>query len=195
MKRLLFVLSVGACSPEIAAGTYFCGPEQLCPEGLVCDGIEDVCTNPATAAPFECELTDRPDDNSPAAGLNLETLDCVSGVRELKACIFADDPGDWFQFDVPDNCSAVQIEARLKFPVAYEPVGLQLSTDNGAPTTVDTECTVSFGDDGGNVSRCFQMTVGNGSHHAIGVVHTDTLNCDGECAFNRYTLSLQLSTP
>ena len=42
MKRLLFVLSVGACSPEIAAGTYFCGPEQLCPEGLVCDGIEDV---------------------------------------------------------------------------------------------------------------------------------------------------------
>lgn len=194
--RAMLLLLVGACSADIAPGTYFCGPEALCPDDMACNGFDNICTVPSQALPFSCgDIPDRTGDDDPSMALALPDFECVSGVRELKACLFADDPGDWFQFDVPDNCTAVQIEARLTFPVAFEPVALQLATDGAAPVDVDGDCTVSTGDDAGAVSRCFQMTVPNGTHHAIGLVHGGRDNCDGECAFNRYTLNLQLSTP
>ena len=195
MRALVVLLATGACSADIAPGTYFCGPDALCPDDMVCNGLDNICTVPSQAAAFDCDIPDRSDDDAPAQGLQLSPLECVSGVRELKACLFAEDPGDWFQFDVPDNCTAVQIEARLTFPIAFEQVGIQLSTEGGTPVDVDAECTVSTGDDAGSLSRCFEMTVPNGTHHSIGLIHTGTADCEGECAFNRYTLSLQLSTP
>ena len=194
LARLVVVAAMHGCGESHPQPE--CGDTRACPDGLVCDAVEDVCTVPSQARAFDCEIPDRTGDDAPTDGLQLTpALECVSGVRELKACLFADDPGDWFQFDVPPNCTAVQIEARLTFPVAYEPVALQLSTDGSAPVTVDGECTVSTGDNGGSTSRCFEMVVANGSHHAIGMVHSGEANCDGDCAFNRYTLSLQLSTP
>lgn len=193
LARLGLVV-LAACSAEIAPDTYFCGPEQLCPEGLACNGVDNICTNPSNAKPFECDIPDRTGDDEPAMGLQIADLTCVSGVRELRACLFADDPGDWFQFEIPDNCNAVQIEARLSFAVAFEPVSIQLSTEGGTPVTVDGPCENDFGD-AGETARCFQMTVANGSRHAVGLVHSGVDNCDGACAHNRYTLSLQLSTP
>jgi hypothetical protein len=194
MRRAWLLLALGACSAEIAPDTYFCGPEALCPEGLTCNGVDNICTVPSQAQAFDCDIPDRTGDDAPAMGLPLGDLTCVSGVRELKQCLFDDDPGDWFQFDVPDNCNAVQIEARLTFPIAFEPVGIELSTEGGAPVGVDTPCEVQ-NQEAGQAVRCFQMTVANGSHHAIGLVHSGIENCDGACAHNRYTLNLQLSTP
>lgn len=194
MIRALLVLALGACSAEIAPETYFCGPEELCPEGLACNGIDNICTVPSKAQAFECDIPDRTGDDEPAMGLQLADLTCVSVVRELRACLFEDDPGDWFQFDIPDNCNAVQIEARLTFPIAFEPVAIELSTEGGAPVGVDSPCEVQ-NQAAGEAVRCFQMTVANGTHHAIGLVHSGVENCDGACAHNRYTLSLQLSTP
>ncbi|MBA2539184.1 MAG: hypothetical protein H0V17_06075, partial [Deltaproteobacteria bacterium] len=159
-----------------------------------CNGLNNICTVPTQARPFDCDIPDRTGDDEPAAGLQLVNLSCVSGIRELRQCLFEDDPGDWFQFDVPDNCSAVQIEAQLTFPVAFEPVAIQLSTEGGAPVTVDTECDLD-NQEAGQATRCFQMTVPNGTHYAIGLVHSGIENCGGECSHNRYTLNLQLSTP
>jgi len=193
--RAVLLFALVACSADIVSGTYFCGPEALCPDDLACNGIDNICTAPSQALAFDCDLPDRTDDDTPATGFQLGELDCVSGVRELQACLFASDPGDWFQFEVPANCNAVQIEARLTFPLAFEPVGIQLSTEGGTPSDVDQDCTLSTGNDSGSTSRCFEMTVANGSQHAIGLVHSGRENCEGECAFNRYTLNLQLSTP
>ncbi len=219
MRRLL-LLVLGACSAEIAPNTYFCGPEQLCPDGLVCDAVEDVCVSPSQARAFDCQIPCRFDDsgepqelcpdefvckqnrcvaitdNEPASGFLLEpAFECVSDVREIASCLSPDDPGDWFTFDVPGNCTAVQIEARVSFPIANEPVLLQLSTNGGPPTTVETDCKVSTGEDGGRTSRCFEMTVANGSRHSVGLVHSGVDDCGGNCTFNRYQLNLQLSTP
>lgn len=191
---LLGFLGLGACSPDIASGTYYCGPEELCPEGQVCNGTDNICTIPANVQPFTCDFPDRTGDDVPAQGLPLAGLTCVSGVRELHACLVDGDPGDWFQFDVPDNCNGVQIEARLTFAVAYEPVGIQLATEDGPGIDVETPCTVGVQDAGLDV-RCFKQVVTNGSHHAIGLVHTNTADCDGACAHNRYTLDFQLSAP
>lgn len=218
--RHLWLLVLGACSADIAPGVYYCGPEQLCPEGLTCDGVQDLCVTPSQAQAFDCQIPCNLDGNEanevcpdefvckanrcvaitddvPTTGFLLEpALECVSGVREIESCLSANDPSDWFQFDIPDNCTkAVQIEARVTFPTAHEPIAIQLSSDGGAPQTVDTDCKVSTGDDGGRTARCFELTVGNGSHHVLGLVHSGVDNCDGECAFNRYQLNLQLSTP
>jgi len=194
VRLVLAILSVTACSADIAPGTYFCGPEESCPEGQVCNGTDNICTSPGNVSPFACDIPDRTDDDSPATGLVLANLTCVSAPRNLRACLVDGDPGDWFQFDVPDNCNGVQIEARLTFPIAYEPVAMQLASNNGDPVDADSPCEVETQNAGEDV-RCFRQTVDNGSHHAIGLVHSNTANCDGACAHNRYTLDFQLSAP
>lgn len=202
VKAAAFALVVAACTPDIAPGAYLCGPEESCPEGLACNaGVDmdpatpdNVCVVPGVAQPFACGVPDFPDDD-PATGRIIANLSCVSPANESKGCLNDGDVGDWYQFDVPANCNAVQIEARLRFPVAFEPLAMQLATDGGAPMPADTPCSGTQQADDGEEIRCFKLTVTNGSHQAIGVVHSATDNCDGACAHNRYTLSVQLSTP
>lgn len=189
------VASGPACTVDIAAGTYYCGAEQLCPAGLACNGVDNLCVAPANAEAFTCNVVDPTGDDVPAAGLPLGDLQCVSRVAQSAGCLFPNDPGDWVSFEVPANCTAVEIQARVLFPVAFEAVALELATDNAAPVRVDGPC----GDDpkpiGGELSRCMKMTVAPGSHHAIGMVHSGELDCGGGCAFNRYEVAVQLATP
>jgi hypothetical protein len=194
---------VAGCTPDIAPGSYLCGPEMLCPDGLACNGgVDDdpstpdnVCVVPNQAQPFACGNVDPAGDDTPDTGPSLGNLTCVSPVAERRNCLLSSDVGDWYQLDIPDNCVAVQIEARLSFPVAFEPVQLQIASDGGAPVPAETPCSTPSGDEDGSVVHCFKLTVQNGSHHALGVVHAGTQNCGGACANNRYTLAVQLSTP
>ena len=201
MKRLAFVV-VAACTPDIAPGAYLCGPEQLCPDGLVCNGGVDsdpetpdnVCVVAPQAEAFACGTTDTADD-TPDTGQVIAGLSCVSAPHETKGCLLDADGADWFQFDVPGNCTAVQLEARLTFPVAFEPLALQLATDGAAPQPAETPCKSSETAEDGDEARCFKLTVENGAHLALGVVHAGTATCGGACAHNRYRLTVQLSTP
>jgi len=195
MRIAGLLIALAACSPDIGVGTYLCGPEQLCPEGQACNGPDNTCVAEAQALPFECGTADPAGDDVPTAGVMVANLTCVSTLRESKGCLLQNDIGDWYQFDVPDNCVAVQIEARLTFPIAYEPVTMQVATEDGPGVAADSPCPSSIQPDDGEAVRCFAMTVTNGSHHAIGLVHGGTETCGGACANNRYTLSFQLSTP
>jgi hypothetical protein len=195
MRLAMIVLAASACTAEIAPGAYLCGPEQLCPEGLACNGTDNTCVLASEALPFACGVADPAGDDVPTAGQVVANLACVSPIRESKGCLLQNDIGDWYQFDVPGNCAAVQIEARITFPIAFEQVAMQLSTDDGPGVAVDGPCSSALPPDLGDTARCFKMTVANGSHHAIGLVHSGLENCGGGCANNRYTLSLQLSTP
>ena len=204
MRLALAALLLAGCTESIAPGAYLCGPEQSCPEGLVCNGSENpgteepenLCVLPGQARPFSCAAPDpEADFDAPASGLLVSDLQCVSPVREAVGCLPQTDLGDWYQFDVPSNCTAVQIEARVTYPIAFEAMALQLSTDGGEPVRVDGECTTAGSPAPGFVASCFKMTVGNGSHHAVGVVHSGEGDCGGDCANNRYTLGLRLSTP
>ncbi len=192
---LLVALVTAACTPDIAPGTYFCGAEGLCPEGQACNGPDNICVLDNQAQPFDCDGADPTGDDAPSAGQPLGDLGCVSQLTENKGCLRENDPADWFQLDVPDNCNAVQIDARVTFPVAFEPVEMQVSSENGAPTTAETPCSSGTFPLEGQTIRCFKLTVQNGSHHAIGLVHQGSENCNGACSNNRYILSLQLSTP
>ncbi|HEU0037508.1 MAG TPA: hypothetical protein VFQ53_43150 [Kofleriaceae bacterium] len=194
MRRALLLLALGACSPSIASATYLCGPEELCPEGQKCNGVDNTCVVASDALPFACDSADQIDE-TPAQGQVIDNLSCVSILNVARGCLTASDAADWYQFDIPDNCAAVQIEAKLEFPIAYEPLALQLASEGGAAVAAETPCGASTVADEGEDVRCFEMTVPVGTHHALGVVHTGTADCDGACANNRYTLSLQLATP
>jgi hypothetical protein len=194
----LLPLALLACTEEITPGAYLCGEEQLCPEGMACNGPDNVCVDNSQAQPFACNNEDNPDppgDDAPADGLTVADLMCVSPIRESRGCLLASDPGDWYQFDVPANCVEVQIEGRLILPIAFEQIGMELVTEDGAPVRVDGDCEQNQLPDQGFTARCFKQTVTSGSHHALGLVHSGELDCGGTCNNNRYTLQLRLSTP
>jgi hypothetical protein len=188
-------LLVAACSPDIAPGAYLCGVEQLCPEGMACNGPDNTCVFAENALPFECGFPDPAGDDVPGAGHVITGLNCVSPIRESRGCLFPNDPADWFELDVPNNCVAVQLEVRITFPLAFEHPALELATDGGVPERVDGPCASGLPPDDGETARCFKRVVENGSHHAIGVTHSGDFHCGGGCAHTRYRLEVQLSTP
>jgi hypothetical protein len=199
---IVAALALAACTEEIASGTYLCGPEGLCPDGMVCNGGAgtpeepgNVCVFPANVEPFSCgDLADPTGDDDPTQGLLLDNLACVSGILEAKGCLRTDDVGDWYQFDVPSNCNKVQVVARLTFPIAFEPIAMQFATDAGV-VPADTGCGPAQAPAPGEAAVCFKQTLQNSAHHAFGLVHSGTANCDGACTSNRYKLLVQLSTP
>lgn len=195
MRALAVVMVVGACSADIQSATYLCGPEELCPDGQVCNGPDNTCVLPNQQMPFTCNAVDPTGDDAPSAGQVIDGLICVSPIHQTKGCLLSNDVADWYQFDVPSTCNAVQIEAKVTYPIAFEPLVMQVSNDNGAPATADTPCKTEVAPETGSVVRCFTMTVPTGSHQAIGLVHEGDADCNGTCAYNRYTLDLQLSTP
>lgn len=189
------VLALAACTPEVAPGVYLCGPEQLCPEGQACNGPDNVCVLDTQARPFACgTFPDQPGDDQPATAQDLGELPCVSVLRENPGCLPAGDTGDFYRFTVADGCTAVAVTSAVTFPIAFQPVELQLAA-NGTLMTIDTPCSSSRPIEEGEETRCLEMTLAPGETYEIGAVPTGADNCDNECAYNRYNLTLQLGTP
>ena len=195
MRAVLACAVLAACAPDIAPGVYICGPEQLCPDGLVCDGAEAVCVNEATALPFACgpEHVDVPGDDAPATAQSLGDLTCNSLVVEAISCLPGGDAGDFYTFRVLDGCTTARLRASVIYPVAFQRVVLQLAKVGEAPMTIDTECPPR-NLDAGAAASCLDAAIAPGEY-VIGVVPDGTGTCDGACAFNRYSLGLQISTP
>ncbi len=195
--RRLWLLALAACSPHIASGAYLCGPEQDCPENQLCNGTDNVCVAETLAVAFECtkEFPNPFNDDAPSAGTPIANLQCVSGLSVARGCLTPEVLGDWYQFDTPAGCTAVAVDVKVTFAVAYEPIALALAMDDGAPTAVDSPCKNPLSEDTGSDVRCVHLTIPAGHHFALGVLHSGTADCAGRCAQNRYTLDLQLVTP
>jgi hypothetical protein len=188
----------GGCAPDIATGVYICGDEQLCPTGKTCNGADNTCVNIGTAEPFACLATElhEPDDTI-AQAFPLPALGCVSTAFIDHGCLNVDDNANWYAFSVPDNCSAVEVDARIDFLSSSEILGLQLWTDSGASSAMigaDTMCAAGVTAPGTD-ARCIKMTLAPGDSYGIVVAPTGDANCSGTCRFNRYQLTLQLATP
>lgn len=198
MRALLVLLLVG-CTPTITPGSYLCGPEELCPEGQACNGPDNVCVSAASAQPFACdpEGVDPAGDDTPATGTGAGALMCVSSVIVMTGCLRAEDPADYVQFDVPAGCSAVGITAQVTYPIAFQPLALQIAKGTEAPQARDSACPSSAALVEGEDERCLDMVLEPGAHYALGIAHDDAANadCDGACRSNRYHLRFQLETP
>jgi hypothetical protein len=195
MRTLALVL-LAACSPDIVPNAYLCGPEALCPPGQVCDGVSDSCVLPAQAAPFMCDIgTEIPGDDSAGSANQISQLQCVSSRYSTYGCMPPGDAADWFKLSVPTECSAVEVQARIQFPVAYEHLAMEL-VDLGSNTSVgsDIECPKSLGDPA-YIERCINLPVTPGHQYGVAIKSTADGACDGACAYNRYYLTVELATP
>jgi len=197
------VLLLAACEPDIASGSYLCGPEQLCPEGLACqgsvdpngDGKDNQCVVPSAVKPFECgsRHNEVPGDDAPATAQSLGELTCVSLVRETRGCLPAGDVGDFYTFKVMDGCTGVRVDASVVYPVAWQELVLQLGKVGESPVTIDTPCEAYRAPADGNAVSCLRAPVEPGTY-TLGVIPSGTGTCDNECRFNRYGLAVQVTT-
>jgi len=196
MRLALLALALAACSPEITPGTYLCGDEELCPEGQACDGLTNTCELPSAARPFECgEDIDEVEPNDAFQSAQpVDGLQCVSRVAEVHGCSRKDgSPEDWFGFAVP-GCTTVRATARIAFPLAFEPLVLELRDANGTVKGTAEICASDDKDDG-DAEMCLDAPVTPSSQYALRVAGAGSADCDGECAYNRYTLTMQLVSP
>lgn len=195
MRAWLLPCALAACTPEVVSGSYLCGPEASCPTDLVCDGVEDTCVLPSMASPFTCDPpSDFEPDDSADTGHAIE-LGCVSAPFVIEeGCMLAGDSADWLTFVPPATCTAVQVEARLSFSIAYAELGLELwDLDANTRLATDEEC--KQGADVRMIRRCVDAVLVPGTKYGVKVFPTGEASCNGDCAYNRYTLSVQLATP
>jgi hypothetical protein len=196
-----FFVGIGAgtgCKAEVGNDTYFCGVEADCPEGQLCNGPNNRCVNAASAEPFACEqaLENEP-DNTIAQAFALPHLDCISPLSMQPGCIADHDDGDWYTFAVPEDCTAVVAHIHISYPIAYEELPFEISDVDGTTLEHSTECGPNETSLAalGLVDRCLKRTVTPGMTYGIHIIADPTLSCDGDCAFNRYTLTVSLQTP
>ncbi|CAN5880382.1 hypothetical protein BH11MYX3_BH11MYX3_15040 [soil metagenome] len=188
----LAVSLIGACTPDIVPGAYLCGPDESCPERQVCNGADNTCVLPGAAVPFACGAGNDVEPNDDAASaLAIPNLTCAGPLVQLVGCASGSDAEDWFAFDVPPNCNATVASLRLSYPIAFEQLSLRLASTEGDAAT----CGVDSSRDDGSDQQCVTQNVTAGTHYTVRVARNGTGNCDGACAYNRYTLTLQLGTP
>jgi hypothetical protein len=192
----LLLALAAACSPDITSGSYLCGPNEACPETQLCDELTNSCVVPSMASAFSCpagtEQTE-PDD-SPATGAVIANLECVSAQYSHVGCLAPGDAQDWFQFIAPTGCTAVQVEIRISYKVAFEPLQVVLHDATGAQLATDTACKNSDPGQGEEV-RCVTQAITPGQNYALEIKAAGGDDCDGACQFNRYTVAVQLATP
>jgi hypothetical protein len=187
------LLFVTACSADIAPGTYLCGPEELCPDGLVCNGVDNICVNSSKQQPFTCaDFNEIPGDDAPATAQDIGELPCVSLVRETKGCLPAGDVGDFYTFRVAAGCTSARISASVVYPIAFQSLTMQLGKAGETPTTIDKACPSSRAVPEGDGAACLDAPVTSGTW-VLGVIPDGTGTCDGECKYNRYGFAMQIS--
>ncbi|MDB4955650.1 MAG: hypothetical protein JWO36_3219 [Myxococcales bacterium] len=195
MRAWFLWLALVGCTPDVASGSYLCGPEQLCPEGQSCDGLDGTCVFTNTQRPFVCDPSvEHEPDNTPQQGLAIASLACVSAPYVDNGCLAAGDDQDWVRFKVASGCVAVQVEGRVTFPVSWEPVGLEL-WDLDAMTMIGTGAKCKVAPASGDDASCITQMVTPSGTYGFKVKPAGGGDCAGSCNYNRYQLTVQLSTP
>jgi len=192
---ILAVFAVAACEPTITSGSYDCGTQELCPTGYVCSGADHTCVDPIVAEPFACDPSElhEPDDAA-AQAFALPTLGCISNTYIKTGCLAAGDTANWSKFATPSNCTAVGVKASIAFPIAFQPLGLQL-WDLAANQMIATDDTCPSGVvAAGDTQRCLTQALESSKTYGIVVVPNGP-DCGGNCNFNRYNFTLNLALP
>jgi len=198
MSPLLATLALAACTPEVTPGAYLCGPEQLCPDGLACNGPDAVCVLASAALPFACDpdSTDGQPNDGPATAQPLfgGAPPVVTPVAHVLGCLPGDDAADWYTFTSVDNCTAVGVDARIVFSSAFEVLTLELLDADGTVVATGEPCASDPADDG-ETRVCLRTPITPGAAYALRVEPSTEGACDGACAYNRYLLTVGLETP
>jgi|GEM_PF-1523885 len=192
---VFFALLTAACSPDIGSGTYFCGPERLCPPDLTCDDTSYTCVTPASAMPFSCPagFDDTEPDSDMANARDLGELECgVPAIQNATSCVVAGDAGDYYKFVYNQDCQGANphLEIRLRYPIALVPLQLELLDGSGTVLASGELCTSPI-DTTGRDRVCIDIPPVTGTTYYVRVVRpADAPNCDGDCDSNQYLLDI-----
>ncbi len=187
------VLVLGACTPEIIGGAYYCGPERLCPPHLECDDNTYLCVAERYAEPFSCpdgSESAEPDDEL-AAARDLGVVTCGSPVGNLAGCISTAGDVDLIAFSNQSECNGADphMEISLHFPIALVPLTLELLDESGTVIQVGEGCTLG-GDVNGTHTLCLDFEPGIGDYYLRITDDAAGPDCDGDCRNNQYTLDI-----
>ncbi len=199
--RALWMLAslagLAACRPDIGYNTYSCGANASCPDDQACDETMDVCLSPVIATPFTCTVTDREPDNTIATATPITGLTCAASPQNFLSCLEDGDTLDMFTFTSPASCTELELQVVLSYPVSYEALQVTLTGSDGTSVVAnDMACDESAVDS--LVTRCLTAPLGSDMVYALRVepLANDTdSDCAGSCAYNRYTLTVQTTTP
>lgn len=183
--------AAAGCTPEIGAGTYFCGPELYCPPDLECNPNTFTCDTPGSFPAFACPENseiDEPDDDTISNAPELGRLDCNYTSEFGPFCV--DDLGDVdlrkFEIGGCATGSDPHVEVEVRFPVAMAPLAVEILDENENVVATGELCTPST-----NISGmewfCAEMGPIEGTYY-IRVRAVGSVDCDGECPFNIYQL-------
>jgi hypothetical protein len=195
MRALLIALvaAAAACSPEIGAGTYYCGPERLCPPHLSCDEPTFTCESDIIAEPFACAEGSEAyePDNDVASARELGNASCGTAVLgDYRGCLAAGDVADLYRFEVPSICSGEDphLTFKLSYTIAFTPMVLELIDDQGNVVATAEPCEANST---GTDSVCLELDPQVGTV-LVRVRLDDTApDCDGQCRYNHYWLDIQ----
>jgi hypothetical protein len=192
---VLLAAAVGACTPEIGTGTYFCGPERLCPPEQTCDEPTHTCVNPVLAEPFACpeDTEDFEPDDELAEARDLGGMLCGQQLfgGGFNGCIAGAGKIDVFML-TGNACSGsdtAALSARLRYPTAFVPLQLELLDADGELLATGVPCDV--GDDfGGLDGVCLESPVDDAIYYVRVSVDPVGPDCDGGCAQTQYILDI-----
>ena len=192
MRAALVLLA--ACSPDITGGSYLCGANASCPPNEACNGTDNSCVLAGTQDVFACDAhgtSHEPDDTIQQA-FAIPQLACAGQPYFEKNCLVATDAANWIKLATPAACSAVAVDVRLTFPIAFEPLAVTL-WDGSTMLAAGGACRGSMAP--GETGQCLTTTVQTGHDYAVEIAPAGGNDCGGSCAFNRYELTVQLPTP
>jgi hypothetical protein len=187
---LVAAVAVAGCEPEITSGSYYCGPELACPPDFRCDHLTASCVYPSLAEPFECapESNDAEPDDDVGAALELGDVGC--GVpSERLGCVDNAGDVDYLTLVAPAGCARRPLQLRLRFPVAFSPLGIEVVDAAGGAVATGAVCTDVDGF--GMTHVCGEATIDPGATYVVRVARAPGgTTCDGLCPYNRYNLSI-----
>ena len=194
MRAAALLIALAACTPDVFPDTYYCGPDGSCPEGQACNGPNNHCVSAGSVEPFVCgddSLKTEPDDTASQAHL-LPPPTCGIPSKSDNCMLDGNDAEDWMKLQ---TCSGAQeLKLVLKFPVAFERLAMELwDLDTTTKLADDSAC--SDGGDDANEARCITSPVAENGNYGVKIRPVGDGNCDGNCSYNRYTLSVLLSKP
>ncbi len=193
---LVCAVMAAACTPEIGSGTYFCGPERFCPPEQVCDDSSFTCVNPLLAAPFSCpdgSQSDEPDDDfENATDLGELSLNQPSVLGTHAGCVPTGDDVDLFRVGCDATCASGggQLEITLRYPIAFLPLEVELLDETGDVVAAGELCTPAV-DYTGMDYLCITHQPSEGVYYVRAEGVAGAPDCDGGCAFNRYSLDIK----
>lgn len=188
----LALVVLASCAPEVPGGVYYCGPERACPPDLVCDDATAVCVYEAEADPFACgEDANLPEpDDTLALATSYGPRGCGFAPVVSEGCLDHAADIDHIAFTTSLDCDVRPFEAKVRYPIAFAPVVLEILDEAGEVIAAGQEC-VDL-DETGQTHHCVELDLPEDTAHYLRMQRVDgSPDCDGTCRYNRYQLSIQ----